>query len=417
MVSKNVLSVILLVTAFGLVLGPVSYFLQELNKSQVTVENNTQSTYNNEPQQPQTIQPIYEYYGESRGVVKSKEGLIIINAETDFGDEQQVNETIRGIDGVKNITLLNKPDNPGENGLYSYKIHLAVSPEDTEKVGYYLMTKLTEEPFKFNLDSVSVPAKVSFPPQLNVTEKNSGRQRVINLQKEVDSYIFSYTHVNQTSNFVIYVRFIGDDMNAIMAFEKSRIYMPPVNTSTIVENVTVLNITDYGAEFSTDYDTKVNSTELERALSQNGFNASVSFYPPKDTFQVKVNGSLQLVEKLNESGIKAQAFPGGAMIWVNGSLEKTMEAIRSVDPTIEYPNLTGSLTLISKQPADQFADLIPGNLTKRFLTGYVFVPGYNDTIKTKLPLGTMENEHVPANVTIQTIFGDVQHPVLVDVAY
>lgn len=413
MVSRNALSIILLVVAFGLVLGPISYFFQQMIKSEAPT--NTTTAQNMTTTEPEPIQPVYEYQAVTQGVVKSKEGLIAINARSDFGNEEKINETLQTIPGVINVALLNKTENPGETGLYLYKIHLIVDPNDTEKVGYYLMTRLTREPFNFVLDSVGVPAKVSLPSQLNMSRVPSGGWEMVKVPNEVDGYVYSYTNVNQTTTFLVRALFVGPKLDTIMAFEKSRIYMPPVKATTVEGNVTIVNITGYGAKFSTDYDVEVNTTHLEELLAQHGVNTSISFIPPKDSFQVRVNNSMMFVEKLNESGIKAQAFPGGATIWIKDTLNKTMEVVRSIDPTVEYPQLTGLVTAVSKQPLDAVLDLIPGNLTERFLTGFVFVPAYNDTVETRLPVNVTENEIIPANITVRTIFGDIQHPVSVDV--
>lgn len=409
MVSTKTKSLILFVIAFGLLVIPITFFLQ----SQSELEPETPGSNFSAAPPPASMQQVKRYQGVLDGKVISKEDSMIISAISDYGNVDNLDEFLLSFDGVKS-TNITKEDNPGETGLYLYSIKLEVDPDKTEKIGYFIMMKIGDEPYSFRFDSVGVPAKIAFPEEVALKRVLTGETKEISMPPEVLAFVFSYTNVDDTSAFTVDVTFSGNEKN-VFALERSRLYQPPTETSYETGEATVLNVTGYGFISTTDYGEEVDPTELEQELLSRA-NATVYFSKPLGFFEVAVNNSNRFVETLNTSGITAQATPGGAIVWIGESLNSTLSTMEEAAPGIEYQVPKGTLTVETKDlplpsGAEPLFSLVPGELSQEYFLGCFLVDKYNDTVCGELPVDVQEGEALTVNITVKSIFGDIHHPV------
>lgn len=404
MVSSNTKSILLLVIAFGLAVGPITFFLQ-----QNTSSDDDPIPVNDQPDGPDYLRQVKTYTGKVEGEVVDKEGVVIISAVSDVGGVEQINDSLFSIDGVNNVSVV-KTDNPGETGLYLFDINISVDPGLTEKAGYLASKILGSDPFNMNIQSIGVPAKVSFPDEVSLSRQGSTESSTIELPEEVSSFVFFHTQKGDSKSFSLRVDYLGLSMDRAIAFEEfSSQYLPPVDT--VEENVSgeILNVTEYSFKFSTEYGQELNTTEIEALFD----NASVVFDKPVDFVQVQTNNSSFLVSELNASGFRAEERSGGVSVWINGSLENTTEAILAVDDDADIGVPEGSLTLKSPKRFVDGSNSTLGSLLVDDLGGYVekakgclFIEKYNETYCDRVPPVSSPGDVFSFNASVNRIFGE-----------
>ncbi|MCD4740668.1 hypothetical protein K8R43_05795 [archaeon] len=413
MVSPRTKSIFLFVVALGLVLGPISYFLTQNAPEPTNPPIDDNST---PPTEFPTIKQSKRYMGEANGMVVSKEESIFLIGFSNYGNEEAINASLLNISGVEQVNI-SKQENSGETGLYAYTIQLKVKPENTERVGYFLMTTFRAPPFSFTFDSIGVPAKVNFPPEVLLAKYPSGELSNITMPEEVPAYIFTYTNNRQVTTFAIDAIFSGGKLQ-VVALENPRVYKPPTDTEYELGEAEVLNVTGYGFSSDVDYEETVEASEVEAMLLSNGVNATIVYSEPNDFFFVTPENSFELVQALNVSGVKAEEQGTDVKVFI-GNLTETLAVLDEASPGLDYSVPKGLLLVSANQSFVYSAEepvkiysLTPGEMSVEHSTGCFFIEKYADTICRQMPADVQEGELFPVNITVKSVFGGILHPVI-----